>query len=95
MHSVWAQRREEVLRDCLISPDIFHQMVDRLGEFIMPYQQALETEADQRTPCTSTSRDYCLICHGKNAEDNRSLGRCRATGHARLYRYRAHGTTGR
>ena len=42
-----AQRREEMLSDCLVSPDVFTQMVDRLGEFIVPYQQALETEADQ------------------------------------------------
>ena len=46
MTPVWTQRREELLRDCLVSPDVFHQMVDRLGEFVMPYQQALETEAD-------------------------------------------------
>jgi SRSO17 transposase len=46
MTPVWAQRREELLRDCLVSPDVFRQMVDRLGEFVMPYQQALETEAD-------------------------------------------------
>ena len=46
MTPVWAQRREELLSDCLVSPDVFHQMVDRLGEFVMAYQQALETEAD-------------------------------------------------
>ena len=43
MHTVWAQRREEVLSDCLVSPDVFHQMVDRLAEFVVPYQQVLET----------------------------------------------------
>jgi hypothetical protein len=37
MNTVWAQRREEVLRDCLVSPDIFHQMVERLDEFVVPY----------------------------------------------------------
>ncbi len=47
MTPAWAQRREEMLSDCLVSPDVFTQMVDRLGEFSMPYQQALETEADQ------------------------------------------------
>src|SRR5215813_5276228 len=46
MTPVWAQRREELWSDCLVSPDVFHEMVDRLGEFVMPYQQALETEAD-------------------------------------------------
>ena len=32
MTPAWAQRREELLSsDCLVSPDVFHQMVDRLG----------------------------------------------------------------
>ena len=48
MNPVWAQRREEVLRDCLVSPDVFTQMVDRLGTFVVPYQHALETEASGR-----------------------------------------------
>src|SRR5262249_14134780 len=45
MIPTWAQRREELLSDCLVSPDIFHQMLDRLGEFVVPYQQALASEA--------------------------------------------------
>jgi len=49
MTPAWAQRREEMLRDCLVSPDVFKQMVDRLGKFVVPYQQALETEADQHS----------------------------------------------
>jgi SRSO17 transposase len=47
MSTVWAQRREELLSDCIVSPHVFNQMVDRLGEFVVPYQQALETEAGQ------------------------------------------------
>jgi len=30
-----------------VSPDVFNQMVDRLDEFVVPYQQALETEPSQ------------------------------------------------
>ena len=45
MSTLWALRREELLSDCLVSPDVFHQMVDRLAEFVVPYQQALEAEA--------------------------------------------------
>src|SRR5215467_12012677 len=45
MHPVWAQRRKEVLSDCLVFSDVFTQMVERLGEFVIPYQHALETEA--------------------------------------------------
>ena len=46
MNNVWAQRREELLSDCIVSPDVFQQMVDRLGAFVVPYQHALETQAD-------------------------------------------------
>jgi hypothetical protein len=48
MTPAWAQRREELLSDCIVSPDVFHPMVDHLAEFVVPYQQALETEAAQR-----------------------------------------------
>ena len=48
MIPAWAQRREEVLSDCSVSPDIFMQMVERLGAFVVPYQHVLETEASGR-----------------------------------------------
>jgi SRSO17 transposase len=48
MHTAWAQRREALLRDCIVSPDVFTSMVERLGDFVAPYQRALETEASQR-----------------------------------------------
>ena len=47
MTPAWAQRREELLRDCIVSPDVFSSMLDRLGEFVMPYQQALAAEVGQ------------------------------------------------
>ena len=47
MTPAWAQRQEELRRDCLVSPDVFSPMVDRLGAFVVPYQQALEAEAGQ------------------------------------------------
>src|SRR3989454_2509891 len=72
MHTVWAQRREEVLRDCLVSPDVFTQMVDRLDKCVVPYQQALETEAGQRNVHLYLQG---LLSHlpGKNAEDIAAL----------------------
>ena len=68
MMTVWAQRREEVLRDCLVSPDIFNQMVERLEEFVVPYQHVLETEAGQRNVHRYLQG---LLSHlpAKNAED--------------------------
>jgi DDE superfamily endonuclease len=68
MNPVWAQRREAVLRDCIVYPDVFHQMMDRLDEFVVPYQQALEAEASQRHVHLYLQG---LLSHlpGKNAED--------------------------
>ena len=48
MTPAWAQRQEELVRDCIVSPDVFTHMMERLGEFVVPYQHALETEAGQR-----------------------------------------------
>jgi SRSO17 transposase len=68
MHTVWAPRREEVLRDCLVSPAVFQQIVNRLDEFVVPYQHVLETEASQRNVYRYLQG---LLSHlpGKNAED--------------------------
>ena len=48
MTPTWAQRHEALLRDCIVSPDVFTSMVERLGDFVVPYQHALETETGQR-----------------------------------------------
>src|SRR2546430_1081435 len=48
MTPTWAQRREALWRDCIVSPDVFTSMVERLGDFVVPSQRALETEASQR-----------------------------------------------
>jgi SRSO17 transposase len=37
-----------LLRDCIVSPDVFTSMVERLGDFVVPYQRVLETEVGQR-----------------------------------------------
>jgi hypothetical protein len=44
----WAQRQAELWRDCSVSPDVFNSMVDRLRDFVVPYQHALGTAARQR-----------------------------------------------
>src|SRR5215472_16163348 len=48
MTMAWAQRQEALLRDCIVSPDVFDHMVERLRDFVVPYQHALETEASKR-----------------------------------------------
>jgi SRSO17 transposase len=48
MTPAWPQRRADLLSDCIVSPDVFESMVDRLCDFVVPYQQALETEAGKR-----------------------------------------------
>src|SRR5881628_1118209 len=68
MSTVWAQRREDLGSDWLVSPDVFYQMLDRLCEFVVPYQRALETETGQRNVHLYLQG---LLSHlpGKNAED--------------------------
>ena len=68
MRTVWAQRREEFVSDGIVSPDVFNQRVDRLSEFVVPYQYALETEAGQHNMPLYLQG---LLSHlsGKNAED--------------------------
>jgi hypothetical protein len=47
MSTVWTQRREDLLSDCIVSPDVFNQIVNRLGEFVVAYQDVIETETGQ------------------------------------------------
>ena len=37
MTLAWAQRQEALLNDCIVSPNVFTPMVDRLGECVVPY----------------------------------------------------------
>src|SRR5499426_658253 len=48
MTPAWAQRQEALLRDCIVSPDVFDHMVEHLRVFAVPYQHALETEVGKR-----------------------------------------------
>src|SRR6266853_1799352 len=48
MTPAWAQRQEELLSDCIVSPEVFDHIVDHLRDFVVPSQRALETEAGQR-----------------------------------------------
>jgi len=72
MTPVWAQRQEALLRDCVVSPDVFTPMVDRLRDFVRPYQYALETEAGKRNVYLYLAG---LLSHlpRKNAEDIATL----------------------
>ena len=72
MTPAWAQRQEALLRDCIVSPDIFDYMVERLRDFAVPYQHALRTEAGQRNVHLYLQG---LLSHlpRKNAEDIATL----------------------
>jgi SRSO17 transposase len=48
MTPAWVQRQEALLHDCVVSPDVFEHMVERLRDFVVPYQRALETAAGTR-----------------------------------------------
>ena len=72
MTPAWAQRKEEVLSDCIVSPDVFTPLMDRLRTFVVPYQQALETEAGQRNMYLSLQGLLSHVPH-KNAEEIATL----------------------
>jgi SRSO17 transposase len=72
MTPAWAQRHEELLRDCIVSPDVFNPLMDRLRTFVVPYQQALETEAGQRNVCLYLQGLLSHLPH-KNAEEIAAL----------------------
>ena len=68
MGTVWARRREDLVSDCLVPPDVFIPMVDRLAAFVVPYQPVLETEASQRNVHLYL-QGLLSNLPGKNAED--------------------------
>ena len=68
MTPAWAQRREALLSDCLMSPDIFQPRLDRLGAFVVPYQRALASEATHH-PMHLYLQGLLSHLPGKNAED--------------------------
>jgi SRSO17 transposase len=72
MTPAWTQRQEALLRDCIVSPDVFDYMVERLRDFVVPYQHVLETEAGQRNVHLYLQG---LLSHllRKNAEDIATL----------------------
>ena len=72
MPPAWTQRQEALLRDCIVSPDVFNYMVERLRDFVVPYQHVLETEAGQRNVHLYLQG---LLSHlpRKNAEDIATL----------------------
>ena len=67
MTPAWKQRQEDLLHDCIVFPDVFNPMVDRLRDFAVPYQQVLKTEAGQ---CNLYLYLQGLLSHlpSKNAE---------------------------
>jgi SRSO17 transposase len=72
MTPAWAQRQAELLSDCIVSPDVFNPMMDRLRTFVVPYQQALETEAGQRNVSLYLQGLLSHLPH-KNAEEIAAL----------------------
>jgi|SRR5882724_2182295 len=72
MTPAWAQRGEELLSDCIVSPDVFMHMVDRLSDFVVPYQHALETEAGKRNVHLYLQGLLSHLPH-KNAEEIATL----------------------
>ena len=85
MHPVWAQRRKAVLSDCLVSPDVFHQMVERLDEFVVPYVRRdsslhIATQVDWNSKECSRGQPSYLTSKGRGehsmTEKRKAKRRC-------------------
>ena len=70
--TVWASRHEELLNDCVVSPHVFDYLVDRLRDFVVPYQHCLETETSQRNVHLYLAGLLSHLDH-KNAEEIAAL----------------------
>src|SRR5918996_6134309 len=90
MNTVWARRREELLSDCIVSPDVFYQMVDRLGEFVIPYQTGAGDRGrpTQRPPLPPGA---AVPLAWQECRGHCDVRRYRATGHARIHGHRTLG----
>jgi hypothetical protein len=47
MTFAWVQRQEALLRDCVVSPDVFTHMVDHLRDFVRPYHSKTTSRQDK------------------------------------------------
>ncbi len=85
MIAVWAQRQEELLSDCVVSPHVFAHMVDRLGEFVVPYVRRdsslhMATQVDWNSKECSRGQPPYLTSKGRGehrmAEKRKAKRRC-------------------
>jgi hypothetical protein len=85
MTPAWALRREELLSDCLVSPDVFNPMLDRLGEFVVPYVRRdsslhIATQVDWNSKECSRGQPPYLTSKGRGehsmAEKRKAKRRC-------------------
>ena len=67
MTPAWAQRQEELLSDCIVSPDVFNHMVDRLRDCVVPSQTVWRPRRATGMS-TSTSRACCPTWTGRRPE---------------------------
>ena len=81
----WAQRQEELLRDCIVSPDVFNHMVDRLRDFVAPYVRRdsslhIATQVDWNSKECSRGQPPYLTSKGRGehsmAETRKAKRRC-------------------
>src|SRR6266436_1279637 len=59
MTPAWAQRQEELLSDCIVSPDVFNHVVDRLRDFVVPYQESREMPGVMPLPGSPPPQGPC------------------------------------
>src|SRR6266478_3547594 len=92
MTPVWTQRQEALVRDCIVSPDVFASMVDRLCDFVVPYVRRdsslhIATQVDWNSKGCSRGQPPYLTSKGRGehsmTEKRKAKRRRRNRGSAR------------
>jgi hypothetical protein len=85
MTLAWTQRQEELLNDCIVSPDVFNRMVDRLRDFVVPYVRRdsslhIATQVDWNSKECSRGQPPYLTSKGRGehsmADKRKAKRRC-------------------
>ncbi len=85
MTPAWAKRQEALLRDCPVFPDVCASIVDRLGDFVVPYVRRdssfhIATQVDWNSKECSRGQSSYLTSKGRGehsmTEKRKAKRRC-------------------
>ena len=85
MTPAWVQRQEALLQDCVVSPNVFEHMIERLRDFVVPYVRRdsslhIATQVDWNSKECSRGQPSYLTSKGRGehsmTEKRKAKRRC-------------------